>query len=157
MAEATHTMVGPVPVSGRDRFRRDHPLLVQVVRFALVGAAGTCLNAAIFLVLRQWWGALPANLGALLLSTAIGTEINRHFTFGAGRVTHRWRAHVQNGGTVVFYACYNSAVLLLLAALVADPSPVLETTVVSVASIVGGVARFAILRYWVFGDDRRDA
>lgn len=158
-AAAAYAMGVPFPahLSGRARFRLGHPLLVQIVRFGLVGAAGTLVNAVIFLVLRQWWEAVPANLVALVLSTAIGTEINRHFTFGAERLTHRWRAHVQNGGTVVFYAFYSSAVLLLVGAWISDPSPMTETVAVSLASIFGGLARFVVLRYWVFGDDRRDA
>lgn len=159
MTSATYAMDRPLvaPLSARARFRLDHPLLVQMVRFSLVGAAGTLVNAVLYLVLRQWWGALEANLVALVLSTAISTEINRRFTFGADHLTHRWRAHVQNGATIVFYACSSSAVLLLVGALVSGASPVLETAAVSAASAVGGLLRFAVLRYWVFGDDRRDA
>ena len=133
-------------------FRARHPRLVQLIRFTAVGGAGTLLNAAIFLLLRTWWETLPANLAALVLSTAIGTELNRHFTFSASRGSHRWRAHVQNGGTVLFYAFYSSAVLLALGLLVTDPSPVLESVAVAVASVLGGLLRFLVMRYWVFPD-----
>ncbi len=136
------------------RFLRRHPTLRQLVRFALVGALGTALNAVIFIVLRQWWSALPANLVALLLSTAIGTEANRLFTFGAAHAPHRWRAHAQNVGTVAFYAVYSSAVLMLVAGVVDDPSPLLESLAVAAASVLGGAARFAVLRYWVFAGTR---
>ena len=133
-------------------FRARHPTLVRLIRFTAVGGAGTLLNAAIFLLLRTWWDTLPANLAALVLSTAIGTELNRHFTFAAPRGSHRWRAHVQNGGTVLFYAFYSSAVLLALGLLVTDPSPVLESVAVAVASVLGGLLRFLVMRYWVFPD-----
>lgn len=139
------------------RFLRRHPALRQLARFALIGALGTVLNAVIFLVLRQWWTALPANLVALVLSTAVGTEANRWFTFDAPHVAHRWRAHAQNVGMIVFYACYSSAVLMLVAAAVDDPSPLLESVAVAAASVLGGAARFLVLRYWVFSDDRADA
>lgn len=45
------------------------------------------------------------------------------------------------------------AVLLVLAAVVADPTPLLETSTVSFAGLFGGLVRFAVLRSWVFGRD----
>lgn len=138
--------------AGLQRVLSRHPLPVQVVRFAAVGGFSTAVNAAFFLVLRLWFGAVPANLIALVLSTAVSTEVNRRFTFG-GVHGHRWRANVQVGGTVLFYACYTSAVLLLLAAFVDEPTPLLESAVIAAASVVGGLCRFVVLRYWVFGPD----
>ncbi|MCO1653902.1 GtrA family protein [Pseudonocardia humida] len=134
------------------RFRIEHPLLVQVVRYAMLGAAGTGTNALIFLVLRTWLDAVPANLVALVLSTALSTELNRRFTFG-GAAVHRWRNAVQSGGTVLFYAFYSSAVLLLLGLFVDSPSPALESLTVAAASLLGGTVRFLVLRQWVFADD----
>ena len=84
------------------------------------------------------------------VSTAVSTEANRRFTFGGGAV-HRWRAHVQIGGTVLFYAFYSSAVLLLLGLVVDAPTPVTETVTLAAASVVGGFCRFLVLRCWVFG------
>lgn len=138
--------------SARSRFRLRHPMLVQIVRFALVGGLGTGVNALIFIITRTWWDAVPANLLALVLSTAVSTEVNRRFTFGAD-YTHRWRSHVQNGGTVLFYAFYSSTVLLLLGMMIDGPTPVQESIAVAVASVVGGAVRFLVLRYWVFGED----
>jgi putative flippase GtrA len=144
-----------VPGSWRRRLRLRHPLLVQLVRYAVVGGLGTLVNAAVFLLLRTWLDAVPANLVAIVVSTAVSTEANRRFTFG-GAVVHRWRANVQNGGTVLFYAFYSSAVLLLLGLVVASPTPVEETLAVAVASVLGGFGRFLVLRYWVFGADEHD-
>lgn len=141
-----------VPGSFRDRLRLRHPVLVQLARYAVVGGLGTGVNALIFIFLRTWWDAVPANLLALVLSTAVSTEVNRRFTFGADH-THRWRAHVQNGGTVLFYAFYSSTVLLLLGLLVDDATPVQESLAVATASVLGGLGRFLVLRYWVFGAD----
>jgi putative flippase GtrA len=155
MAGSALALTGPVvvvPATLRARFRLRHPVLVQLARYAVVGGLGTAVNAAIFLVLRNWWDAVPANLVALVLSTAVSTEVNRRFTF-AGAAPHRSRALVQNGGTVAFYACYSSTVLLLLGAIVDDPSAVLESVTVASASVLGGIARFLVLRYWVFGVD----
>jgi putative flippase GtrA len=93
---------------------------------------------------------VPASLVALLVSTAVSTEANGRFTFG-GTAVHRWRARVQVGGTVLFYAFYSSAVLLLLGLVVDAPTPVEETVALAAASVLGGVGRFLVMRYWVFG------
>ena len=138
-----------VPGSLRARVRQAHPLATQLVRYAAVGGLGTAANAVIFLLLRTWWEALLANLVALVLSTLLSTEINRRFTFGTAPV-HRWRTYVQTGGTVVFYAVYSSAVLITLALLVDEPGPALQTLAVAAASVVGGVGRYLVLRFWVF-------
>jgi putative flippase GtrA len=140
------------PALPRPGFRIEHPLLVQVVRYAVLGAAGTGANALVFLVLRSWLDSVPANLVALVLSTALSTELNRRFTFGGAEV-HRWRSAVQSGGTVLFYAFYSSAVLLLLGVFVDSPSPALESLTVAAASLLGGSIRFLVLRQWVFADD----
>lgn len=155
MADAAFAVGGPVlgdPDSFRARLRLRHPMLVQLIRYAIVGGLGTGTNAVIFLVLRSWWDTMPANLVAIVLSTALSTEVNRRFTFG-GANEHRWRTQVQNGGTILFYAFYSSSVLLLLDMAVDEPAAGLETLTVAAASILGGVGRFLVLRYWVFGAD----
>lgn len=128
------------------------PTATQLARFVAVGALSTAVNAATFLVLRTWLGPVPANLLALVLSTAVSTEANRRFTFG-GVTARRWRAHLQIGGTVGFYAGYTSGVLMLVHTVVAAPTPLLESGAVVAASVLGGALRFAILRCWVFHPD----
>jgi putative flippase GtrA len=145
-----------VPLDRMSRASRvRHPLLAQVVRYVIVGGLGTVVNAAIFLVLRTWWDTTPANLVALVLSTAVSTEVNRRFTFG-GIEVHRWRSYVQSGATVLFYAFYSSTVLMLLDQVVDSPTAWEQTVVVAVASVLGGLVRFLVLRYWVFGPDGHD-
>jgi putative flippase GtrA len=145
--------VAPVGPPG-SRLLRRHPLRVQLAHYVVVGGLATAVNAAVFLLLRTGLDTVPANLVALLVSTAVSTEANHRFTFGGA--VHRWRARVQVGGTVAFYAFYSSAVLLLLEALFEDPSPVQESLAVAVASVLAGIARFLLLRYWVFGSDGSD-
>ncbi|NMH76962.1 GtrA family protein [Pseudonocardia xinjiangensis] len=152
---ALHVGVPPDELPGRWRpsaVRERYPLLVQVLRYAVVGGLGTLVNAAIFLLLRTWWDTVPANLTALVLSTVVSTEANRRFTFGGVEV-HRLRSHVQSGGTVLFYAFYSSAVLMLLAEVIDSPIAWEQTLAVAVASVLGGLGRFLVLRYWVFGPD----
>lgn len=125
------------------------PVLGQAARYLVVGGGSTLLNGLIFLLLRNWWEAVPANLVALVLSTAVSTEMHRRVTFGGAEV-RPLRAQVQNGGTVAFYAFYSSSVLLTVGVLVTDPSPLLEGAAVAAASVLGGTCRFLLLRHWVF-------
>lgn len=158
MAGATLAVQGPgigVPHSFSARLRMRHPLFAQLLRYAVVGGLGTVLNAVIFLVLRTWWDAMPANLAALVLSTVVGTEVNRRFTFDDAP-PHPLRAHLQTVGTVVFYALYSSAVLVLLAMVVESPTAVEQSVAIAAASLLGGLARFLVLRDWVFRDDEHD-
>lgn len=140
---------GVATVGAGARLQQRHPVAAQLVRFMMVGGLGTLLNAGLFLVATLWLDSLAANLIALLLSTVVSTEVNRRFTFG-GVVADPWRVHVQNSGTVLFYACYSSIVLLVLEGFLPNASPVLESITISAASVLGGTARFLVLRYWVF-------
>ena len=131
------------------RWRRRHPVIVQLIRYAIVGGGSTAMTAGLFLVLRPWLDAVPANIIALVVTTAVSTEVNRRFAFG-GAQAHRLREWVQDVGTVVFYAGYTSAVLLVLHLVLPSASPMNEAVAVAVASVGGGIARFLVLRYWVF-------
>jgi len=134
--------------------RVDGVVVRQLVRYGVVGVLGTAVSALLYLLFRVWWDAVPANLAALVLSTVASTEANRRFTF-RGVPTDRGREYLQNAATVAFYAVYSSAVLLLLDALVDDPTALQESVAVAAASVLGGLARFALLRNWVFGDESR--
>jgi putative flippase GtrA len=145
VVEMVSAVVAPIGLRPR------HPLFLQVARYVMVGGLGTAVNACAFLLLRTaGLEAVPANLVALLVSTAVSTEANRRFTFG-GAAVHRWRVRVQIGGTVLFYACYGSAVLLALGLVVDAPTPVEQAAALAVASVLGGAGRFLVMRNWVFG------
>jgi glycosyltransferase involved in cell wall biosynthesis len=131
--------------------RRGGGLSWQLVSFALVGAFSTVANLILYALLRQWWPLLAANLGALVITTLLNTEANRRFTFaGPHTSTGRTRVHVQ--GLVVFglYYLFTSAALLLLHASAANPSRLLELSVLLVSSGLGTAGRFLLLRRWIF-------
>ena len=130
--------------------RVDAEVVRQLMRYGVVGALGTVVSTLLYLVFRIWWDAVPANLAALVLSTVLSTGVNRRFTF-SGAVADRAREYLQNAGTVAFYAVYGSVVLLLLEQVVVDPTVLQESLAVAGASVVGGLARFVLLRNWVFG------
>ncbi len=136
------------------RLSHIHPVVRQLARYAVVGGSSTTFNAGLFLLLRPWLDAVPANLVALTVTTALSTEINRRFAFGGARA-HRLREWVQDIGTVVFYAGYSSVVLLAVHLVDPAATPAQEAAAVAVASIAGGLTRFLVLRLWVF--DARSA
>lgn len=138
-----------VAVAARGAPPGGRPVLAQAVRFVLVGVASTALNAMLFFALRTWWDPVPASAVSLVLSTAFSTEAHRRFTFTTPDA-RRWRVHAQSAGTVLFYAWYSVAVLAVLHALVAEPTPLHETLSIAGASVFGGVTRFLLLRSWVF-------
>jgi putative flippase GtrA len=121
----------------------------QLLRYTVVGCLGTVVSAVLYLVLRTWWDAVPANLAAIALSTVASTEGNRRFTFH-GAVTDHARAYVQNAGSVLFYAGYSSVVLVVLDQVMTDPTALQESVTVAAASVLGGMVRFLVLRNWVF-------
>jgi putative flippase GtrA len=149
MAGATVALTTSVIELPTPRRPRLHRTLDQLSRYALVGGVGTGLNVLLFLVARQWLSAVPANVVAIVLSTLVTTEANRRFTFHAGP-GRRWRTILQNVGTMVFYAFYGSAVLLLLHAVVDTPTTLMESAAVAAASVLGGLARFSVMRLWEF-------
>ncbi|WP_350275063.1 bifunctional glycosyltransferase family 2/GtrA family protein [Kribbella sp. HUAS MG21] len=129
--------------------RREGGLAWQLLSFAVVGGFSTLANLVLYAVLRQWWPLLAANLGALVVTTLLNTEANRRFTF-PGPDTGRVRVHGQ--GLIVFglYYLFTSAALLVLHACVAEPSRLLELSVLLGSSGIGTAGRFVLLRRWIF-------
>lgn len=143
-------MDAAVGADGRSgRWARVRPVAVQLARYAVIGGSSTALNAGLFLLLRPFLDAVPANLVALTVTTAVSTEANRRFAFGAAHA-HRLREWVQDIGTVVFYAGYSSVVLLGLHLVDPGATPGQEAAAVAIASVAGGLTRFLVLRFWVF-------
>lgn len=127
----------------------DRELRGHAAWYVAAGVVTTGLQAALFSALEPHLGAQPANLVAIAVTTAGNTEFHRRVTF-AGRRSQARRRHFQDLMTFAFYAAYGSAVLLALDATVGHPAKPLQTLTLVAASTVGGVVRFAVLRWWVF-------
>lgn len=131
------------------RRRRPTGFWHQAVLYLTGGVASTLAQAGLFLVLREFIGAFPANLIAVAITTVASTEFHRRVTF-AGSDSPAGRRWVQSGLTFSFYASYNSLVLLVLHALVNDPSPFTESATLTMFALLGGISRFLLMRWWVF-------
>ena len=119
-------------------------------RFAAVGALSTAAYLLLYAALRQGMPPLPANALALVVTAVANTAANRRLTFGrrgrAGAAAH----HL--GGIAVFAIglALTSAALAALAALDGHPGRVAELAAVLAASTVATIARYMLLRRWVF-------
>nr|WP_101435220.1 GtrA family protein [Amycolatopsis niigatensis] len=122
--------------------------------YLAAGVVTTGLQAVLFLAFRPEIGAQWANLVALAITTAGNTEFHRRVTF-ANRTSRASKRHLQDLVTFAFYAGYGSLVLAALDAVVTHPSAGQQTAALLAASFVGGVVRFAVLRWWVFARTRR--
>lgn len=129
----------------------DHDARVrtQGIVFVVAGIVTTGVHAGIFLALRDALDPIAANLTATILTTIANTEFNRRVTFGGdSRSASRWLISV--GLTVTYYATYSTASLFLLHVFVDHPTAAQQTATIVTAAILGGIARFLLLRGWVF-------
>jgi putative flippase GtrA len=124
-------------------------LLRQSGWYVAAGAGATAVTAGLFLLLREPLGPFAANLTAIVITTVANTEFHRRVTFHAPHSPRRRQAAAV-GVTVMFYASYSSTALFLLHLLVDSPTAAQQTTAIVSATLLGGIARFALLRVWVF-------
>jgi len=122
----------------------------QLVRFAMVGAVMTASYVTLFLLLREPLGAQVANVVALFVTAVGNTAANRRVTFG---VHGRARAATQHGqGMLIFGLSWGltSGSLALVHAFAPGASATVDLAVLVVANLGATLARFVLLRHWVF-------
>lgn len=127
----------------------------QVVRFAAIGVASTLAYIVLYLLMRDGLGAQTANAIALVLTAVANTAANRRVTFGV-RGRSRWARHqVQGLGVFAIGLALTSGSLVVLHAADATPPRIVEVTVLVLANAAATLARFVLLRAWVFrsGDE----
>ncbi len=123
--------------------------LTQLLRFAAVGAAGTLLHLALYVLLRPAAGAHAGNALALLLCTVLNTAANRRFTFGvrgrAGLPAH----HL--GGLLALPAglALTGGALAVLRHTAPGAGPGTELPVLVAANLAAALLRFHLLRAWM--------
>lgn len=138
-----------------DRAVESRTLLSQGVQFAAIGVLSTIVYLVLFMLLRPA-GAQCANLIALLTTAVLNTAANRRFTFGIRGSALFARHHFE--GLVVFAIglALTSGALAALHGF-GQPSRVVELAILITANLVASVARFVLLRGWVFHPDRGDS
>lgn len=137
------------PISQRVAAEPERRVHHQFALYVLAGALATAAHAGLFLLMRDAFGAYPANLLSIVLTATANVEFHRYVTF-RGKRSSPFRRIVAIAMTVVYDATYSTAGLLLLQLFVADPTATQQTATIVVAAAIGGLVRFMLLRSWVF-------
>jgi putative flippase GtrA len=124
----------------------------QLLSFAVVGAICTVVYLACFALFADYLATQAANVCALLASAVLNTALNRRLTFGVVGRERVAAHHMQALGAFAAGLVITAGALALLEAADATPSRSAQIAVLVGATAVATVARFAILRFWVFAD-----
>jgi putative flippase GtrA len=103
----------------------------------------------LFLAFRDLLGALVANAVVLVLTTTVNTAVHARFTF-AGRGPFRNRTQLLGAATVLVTSVGLTTVALVVAGAIAPDSLLAETAAILIGTGVAALARFCLLRAWVF-------
>lgn len=137
---------GPTAAEQPPPTRRMHE---QFAWYVVAGTVTTAAHAGLFLLFRGLIGPFPANLLAIVITATANTEFHRWHTF-RGKGSTLGRRAVATGLTILYDATYSTAALLGLQLFVSDPTATQQTATIVAAAALGGLARFLLLRYWVF-------
>jgi putative flippase GtrA len=126
----------------------------QLPSFAAIGVVSTLAYLGLFWLLRSVMGAVAANALALLVTAVANTAANRRFTFGVTGRAGVWRQHLE--GLVVFGLglAVTTGALGLLERAAGTPSRATELAALVAANATATLARFVLLRSWVFHPHR---
>lgn len=127
--------------------------LASFARFvALGGGVGVLSSGAVALLAEQLPWAL-ANALITVASTLLCTELHARFTFGSGRAAG-WRRHWQSAGSAAAAYLVTCAAIFVLHLVQSSPGALTEQVVYLGASGLAGLARFLLLRLYVFATGR---
>ncbi|MBL1104376.1 hypothetical protein JK361_07130 [Streptomyces sp. 5-8] len=126
------------------------------VRFVVCGGGVGVASSFAVAALATWIPWPVANALITVVSTLLATELHARFTFGAGGHA-TWRQHAQSAGSAAGAYAVTCVAMLVLEQLVAAPGALLEQVVYLSASAFAGLARFAVLRLFVFARNRSQA
>ena len=146
--EVTLTAGLPAPTpSGIDAARPS--LAAQLVRFASIGLVSTMVFAVLFALLVGPLGAVGALLVAFGLCSVVNTAANRRLTFSLTGRSERSR-HVLAGAAAAALPLALDLAALGVLATVGVNSLTTQLVVLTLVNGVAAVARFLLLRRWVF-------
>jgi putative flippase GtrA len=122
----------------------------QIPAFATIGVLSTLAYLLLYILLRAPMGAFAANAVALAVTAVANTAANRRFTFGVTGTRNALRDQV--GGLVAFGIglVLSTGTLAAVHAVAQHPSRITELVALVVANGLSTLARFVLLRAWVF-------
>ncbi|WP_084336711.1 glycosyltransferase [Actinomadura oligospora] len=122
----------------------------QLPVFAVIGVVSTVAQLVLFVLLRLVMGPLMANALSLVVTTIGNTAANRRFTFGVTGSHRAVRHQVEGGLTFLLGLGLSTGGLALLHAVAANPSRWVEVAAMVAANAVATLARFLLMRAWIF-------
>ncbi|MEU8921665.1 GtrA family protein [Kitasatospora sp. NPDC048545] len=122
----------------------------QLPSFLVIGVLSTLFYLALFVALRLVASSQVANLVALAVSAVANTAANRRFTFGITGSDGAVRHQLQGLVAFLIGLGLSSGALALLGAAVPHASRAVEVTGLVAANGLATVARFVLLKLWVF-------
>lgn len=125
-------------------------LAQQAWRFVLINTCCTVLTIMLYVLLQTWLRQDLASVFAFAVTTVVSSTANRMFTFGRARTMSVFRFHTQSVLAFLFYCTSSTIALGLLETVVTHPTATEQAVAVCVVSVLGGTARFFLLRGWVF-------
>jgi glycosyltransferase involved in cell wall biosynthesis len=132
-----------------ERPRLEPSLAGQIARFASIGLLSTALFTLLFYVLVGPIGAVPAGITAMLLCSLANTAANRRLTFALRGRTDLVRHHAAALGVNLLPLALTTGTLIALD-LVGTTTLGVQLVSVTAANAGATVARFVLLRVWVF-------
>src|SRR5712691_4229506 len=124
--------------------------LGQLFRFGLIGLFSTAAYVLVYWLLREFWSAPVANAAALVLTGLANTAANRRLTFGVRGSRALARDHLGGLAALEIALLTTTAAIALLHALAPGAGRLAELAVLSTANVVATIARFLLLRAWIY-------
>jgi putative flippase GtrA len=124
-------------------------LASQVARFAAVGAVTTVIFAVLFVLLAGQLGPVAADVVALGVSAATNLSANGRITFARRGRPGRLR-HYRTGLAVGALPLVLTVTLLIGLHAAGVSSVAIQLAALTVVNALATVARFVLLRHWVF-------
>jgi putative flippase GtrA len=128
--------------------------LGSFIRFVIFGGGIGVLSSFAVPLLGMAMPWAVSNAIITVASTLLCTDLHARFTFGKGRGAG-WREHWQSAGSATVAYVMTSSAVLVLHLVQPSPSMLTEQIVYLSASGLAGIARFLVLRLFVFAT-RRD-
>nr|BFD91769.1 hypothetical protein KitaXyl93_31290 [Kitasatospora sp. Xyl93] len=122
----------------------------QLPSFMVIGVLSTLFCLGLYVVARHVVDPQAANLIAMAVSAVANTTANRRFTFGITGSQGAVRQQLQGAVAFMIGLGLSSGALALLAHFAPHASRMVEVAGLVVANGLATVARFVLLKVWVF-------
>lgn len=136
--------------SVRDFLLRNAEIVRELVVFVVIGVANTALFFLTYNVLRFFVAPFEANAVSVVIGALASFWGNRRFTFRVKGTSDVGRQLLEFAVVFAVTLVVSTSALDVLYRLQPDPSRLAENVALGVGSIFTVIARFLLLRFWVF-------